>query len=142
YEDILAHLTIPSLRYYGFVDEPGAASGWLFMEEASGPDYSNLLPEHRARAGRWLASLHAAAAGAAAGGRLPDGGPGRYLERVRPLREPARSHPDNPGLVLHDVASLQGLLARLADLAGRWHLTDLVCHGVPATARHGDSTRR
>src|SRR5207302_250626 len=78
YEDILARLTLPSLRYYGFVDEPDAASGWLFMEEARGPDYCNPLPEHRARAGRWLGLLHAGAAGAAAGGRLPDGGPGRY----------------------------------------------------------------
>src|SRR3989442_6053084 len=87
YEDILAGLTVPSLRYYGFVYEPDSASGWVFMEEASGPDYLNLLPEHRARAGRWLGSLHAAAAGAAAGERLPDGGPGRYLERLRKFAE-------------------------------------------------------
>ena len=142
YEDILAHLTIPSLRYYGFVDEPGAASGWLFMEEASGPDYSNLLPEHRARAGRWLASLHAAAAGAAAGGRLPDGGPGRYLERVRTLRETVRSHLDNPVLVPEDVAFLEGLLARLDDLAAHWHVVEDVCHGVPPTLVHGDFNGR
>src|SRR5256886_7050263 len=72
YEDILAGLPVASLRYYGFVDEPDAAFGWLFMEEAGGADYSNLLPEHRARAGRWLGLLHAAAAGVGARGRLPE----------------------------------------------------------------------
>ena len=142
YEDILASLTVPSLRYYGFVDEPDSASGWLFMEEASGPEYSNLLPEHRARAGRWLGSLHAAAAGAAAGERLPDGGPGRYRERLRKLRETFRQHLDNPVLLPEDVAFLEGLLARLDDLAARWHLVEVVCRGVPATLVHGDFNGR
>jgi len=142
YEDILAGLTVPSLRYYGFVDEPDSASGWLFMEEASGPEYSNLLPEHRARAGRWLGSLHAAAAGAAAGERLPDGGPGRYLERVRTLRDTFRRHVNNPVLLPEDVAFLEGLLARLDDLGARWHLLEDVCHGVPPTLVHGDFNGR
>jgi len=142
YEDILAGLTIPSLRYYGFVDAPDSASAWLFMEEASGPDYSNLLPEHRARAGRWLGSLHAAAAGATAAGRLPDGGPGRYLERVRTLRETFRRHLDNPVLLPEDVAFLERRLARLDDLAARWHLVEDVCHGMPPTLVHGDFNGR
>jgi len=142
YEDVLADLTVPSLRYYGFVEEPDAASSWLFIEEASGPDYSNLLPEHRARAGRWLGLLHAAAADAAAGERLPDGGPGRYHERLRKLRETFRQHLDNPVLLPEDVAFLEGLLARLDDLAGRWHLVEGVCRGVPATLVHGDFNGR
>jgi len=142
YEDILAGLTVPSLRYYGFVDEPDTASAWLFMEEAGGPDYSNLLPEHRARAGRWLALLHGAAAGAAAGVRLPDGGPGRYLERARTLRETFRRHLDNPVLVPEDVAFLDGLLVRLDDLVARWQLVEDVCHAVPATLVHGDFNGR
>src|SRR5256885_9099262 len=75
YEDILAGLPVASLRYYGFVDEPDAAFGWLFMEEAAGAGYSHLLSRHRAPAGRWVGLLHAAAAGVCAPGRLPDGGP-------------------------------------------------------------------
>ena len=142
YEDVLAGLEIPSLRYYGFVDEPDTASGWLFMEEASGPEYSNLLPEHRARAGRWLGLLHAAAAGPAAGAHLPDGGPARYLERVRTLCETLRRHLDNPVLLPEDVAFLEGLLARLDDLAARWPLVENVCRGVPPTLVHGDFNGR
>jgi len=142
YENMLAHLTVPSLRYYGFVDEPDAASSWLFMEEAGGPDYSNLLPEHRALAGRWLAVLHAAAAGVAAGSQLPDGGPGRYRERVRKLGETFRRHRDNPVLSPEDVAFVEGLVARLDDLAARWHLVDEVCHGMPPTLVHGDFNGR
>ncbi|PYP60474.1 MAG: hypothetical protein DMD44_02220 [Gemmatimonadetes bacterium] len=142
YEDILARLTIPSLRYYGFVDAPDAASSWLFMEEASGPDYSNLLPDHRARAGRWLGLLHGAAAGAAAGGRLPDGGPARYLERMHTLRETFRRHLDNPVLSPEDVAFLEELLARLEDLAARWQLLEDLCHAAPRTLVHGDFNGR
>src|SRR5207247_8783789 len=103
YEDILAGLTIPSLRYYGFLDEPDSAFGWLFMEEAGGADYSNLLPEHRARGGRGLGLLHAAAAGVGARGRLPDGGPARHLQRLRAVRETMRRHVDNPVLLTEDV---------------------------------------
>src|SRR5213082_1160843 len=52
YEGILPRLTVRSLRYDGFVPE-AAESCWLFMEEATGSAYSNLLAEHRARSGRW-----------------------------------------------------------------------------------------
>jgi len=142
YEDVLARLSVPSLRYYGFVDAPDTASGWLFMEEASGPDYSNLLPEHRDRAGRWLGLLHATAADAAARGRLPDGGPGRYRERVQKLRDAFRRHLDNPVLSAEDVAFIDQLRARLDDLAARWQLVEDVCHGVPATLVHGDFNGR
>src|SRR5437763_1536743 len=113
YEDILAGLPVASLRYYGFVDEPDAAFGWLFMEEAGGADYSNLLPEHRARAGRWLGLPHAAAAGVGARGRLPDGGPARHLQRLRAVRETMRRHVDNPVLLPEDVGFIEGLTARL-----------------------------
>src|SRR5207249_2934702 len=121
YEDILAGLPVASLRYYGFVDEPDAAFGWLFMEEAGGADYSNLLPEHRARAGRWLGLLHAAAAGVGARGRLPDGGPARHLQRLRAVRETMRRHVDNPVLLPEDVGFIEGLTARLDDLAAHWN---------------------
>ena len=142
YEDILAGLPVPSLRYYGFVDEPDAAFGWLFMEEAGGADYSNLLPEHRARAGRWLGLLHAAAAGVGARGRLPDGGPARHLQRLRAVRETMRRHVDNPVLLPEDVGFIEGLTARLDDLAAHWNRLEEICHGVQPTLVHGDFNGR
>src|SRR5213596_2218382 len=142
YEDILAGLPVASLRYYGFVDEPDAAFGWLFMEEAGGADYSNLLPEHRARAGRWLGLLHAAAAGVGARGRLPDGGPARHLQRLRAVRETMRRHVDNPVLLPEDVGFIEGLTARLDDLAAHWNRLEEICHGVQPTLVHGDFNGR
>src|SRR5216117_976096 len=142
YEDILAGLPVASLRYYGFVDEPDAAFGWLFMEEAGGADNSNLLPEHRARAGRWLGLLHAAAAGVGARGRLPDGGPARHLQRLRAVRETMRRHVDNPVLLPEDVGFIEGLTARLDDLAAHWNRLEEICHGVQPTLVHGDFNGR
>jgi ATP-binding cassette, subfamily B, bacterial len=143
YEDMLPRLALPSLRYHGFLEEPEGDSCWLFMEEATGADYSNLLPEHRARAGHWLGLLHASAAGAPpAAGRLPDAGPGRYLQRLRALGETMRQHLDNPVLSPDDVTFVEGLVARLDDLAANWNRVQEICEGVPPTLVHGDFNGR
>src|SRR5207247_8141496 len=65
HEEILSRLSLSSLRHYGHVDEPESEYGWLFMEEATGVDYSNLLGEHRVQVARWLGLLHREAADAA-----------------------------------------------------------------------------
>src|SRR5262249_42248860 len=54
YEEVLPHLPVPRLRYYGFVAEAESRYGWLFLEDAGGEEYSALLEGHRALAGRWL----------------------------------------------------------------------------------------
>jgi aminoglycoside phosphotransferase (APT) family kinase protein len=82
------------------------------MEEATGGEYSNLIPEHRARGARWLAQVHSAASAGAAQ-RLPDRGPDHYRRLVDPLRETMRRHLDNPVLTADDVTFLEGLLADL-----------------------------
>src|SRR5438094_1019393 len=82
YEDILPHLPIPSLHYYGFVEEEGPFC-WLFLEDAGGEKYSPSIREHCVLAGRWLGRMHTSAARIAAAARLPDRGPSHYLEPLR-----------------------------------------------------------
>src|SRR5881396_3253109 len=138
YEEIFPRLTVPSLRYYGSLEDPDAEYCWLFLEEATGVHYSNLLAEHCTQAAQWLGLLHTSAADVAAGGRLPDGGPGRYLVLLRAARELTQQHLDNPVLDPDDIAFLDAMLARLTELDGRWNRLEEICDGVPQTLVHGD----
>src|SRR2546425_216431 len=138
YEEILPRVTVPSLHYYGFLAEPDNEHCWLFLEEAAGVGYSNLLAEHRSQAAQWLGLLHTSAADVAAGGRLPDGGPGRYLALLRVARELTQQYLDNPVLSTDDVLFIEGIQARLDDLAAHWNRVEEICDGVPQTLVHGD----
>src|SRR5437667_217339 len=138
YEEILPHAAVSSLHHYGFIEEPDSEYSWLFMEEATGADYSNLLPEHRALAARWLGLLHSSAAGAAATARLPDGSPGRYLDLLRATRELIHQPLDNPVLSPDDVVFIEEIRARLDDLAAHWSRVDAICSRMPQTLVHGD----
>src|SRR5438093_1490151 len=133
YEEILPRVTVPSLRYYGFLADSDAEHCWLFLEEATGVHYSNLLAEHCTQAAQWLGLLHTSAAEAAAKAGLPDGGPGRYRECLRSAREGIPQHLDNPVLDPDDVALLDGILARLTDLDTHWNRLEELCDGVPQT---------
>jgi phosphotransferase family enzyme len=138
YEELLPRLAAPSLHHYGFVEEPDSEYCWLFMEEATGAEYSRLLAPHRAEAARWLGLLHASAADAVTRGMLPDAGPGRYLDLLHAIRELFRQHLDNPVLSPEDVAYLHEMQARLDDLAAHWGRLEEICGGLPQTLVHGD----
>jgi len=138
YEEIFPRLTVPSLRYYGSLEDADAEYCWLFLEDATGAKYSKLLAAERAQVARWLALLHTSAAEAAAKAGLPDGGPGRYREFLRSAREGILQHLDNPVLDPDDIAFLDAMLARLTELDGRWNRLEEICDGVPPTLVHGD----
>jgi Phosphotransferase enzyme family len=138
YEEILPHLPAPSLRYYGFVEEPGAGLCWLFLEEAGGGPYSPLLGEHRALAGRWLGLLHTAAECVSPAPRLPDRGPGHYLEHLRSARATILGHLAQGGLPAGDVRVLQSIASRCDALESRWGRVERLCDGVPRALVHGD----
>ena len=138
YEKILPGLSVPSLRYYGFLEDSDVDRCWLFLEEATGAEYSRLLAADRAHAARWLGLLHTMAAEAAAKAQLPDGGPGRYREFLRSAREGIQQHLGNPVLNPDDVAVLEEVLARLTELDAHWNRVEEPCVGVPQTLVHGD----
>jgi ATP-binding cassette subfamily B protein len=139
YEEILPDLNVPSLRYYGFVEDTDAGFGWTFMEEAAGAKYSRLLAADRDEAARWLGSLHAAASGARAkAGVLSDAGPSRYRELLHVAREAIPRHFGNPMLTAEEVDFLENVVVGLAELEARWRDIEEVCADAPATLVHGD----
>jgi len=139
YEEILPRSGVPSLRQYGYLEEPEGLYCWLFMEEAAGISYSNLIPEHRAHAARWLGLLHSGhATDTAAGRALPDAGPARYLGVLQSIREAMQRHLDNPILSEGDLGFLQAMQSRFDDLAAHWSRLEDICDAAPRTLVHGD----
>jgi hypothetical protein len=138
YEGILPGLPVPAVRYLGAVEEPDGTGGWLFLEDAGEGRYSPVLPAHRDLAGRWLALLHTSAARLAGKARLPDRGPGYYLEHLRSARATILANLDNPALTAEDVALLAAVVRRCEAVASRWGKVERLCKGVPRTFIHGD----
>jgi Phosphotransferase enzyme family len=142
YADVLSQLPVPSLRYYGCVEEPEGRYGWLFLEEAVGDRYSPALEEHRRFAGRWLGLLHTSAAHRAGDVPLPDRGPGHFWQCLVRVRGTLAGQLGNPALRADDVVVLKALVAGCEALAARWGQVEQLCAKMPRTLVHGDFIRR
>ena len=138
YEDILPQLPVPPLRYYGFVEEPDGEFCWLFVECASGEQYSPLIQEHRLLAARWLALVHSTASTVAASAHLPDRGPAHYLYHLRSARDTILRNLGNRALGTGDVLFLRAIISRCDYLEPRWRQVERFCEGTPRTLVHGD----
>lgn len=138
YERYLPRLHLATASYYGCVDRPDDGLTWLFLGELRGDEYSDLLPQHRELAARWLGALHTGAMTLGAELELPDAGPRRYLEHLRGARNFIRAHVDNPVLGPDDQAFLETLLVRFDELEEHWDRLVEVCAGFPPTLVHGD----
>jgi aminoglycoside phosphotransferase (APT) family kinase protein len=137
YEDILPHLPLTALRYYGCTQQGGEFC-WLFLEDAGEQRYSPHRREHCALAGCWLGRLHTSAARLTAATRLPDRGPGHYLEHLRSARHTIRRHVGNPALNGDDVTVLRAIVAQCDFLESRWSQVETCCAGIPSALVHGD----
>jgi hypothetical protein len=142
YEEVLPHLPVRGLRFYGFVEEPDAPFAWLFLEEADGDPYSRLVEEHRVLAGRWLGLLHAGAARLPAGARLPDRSPGHYLASLQSSRAILEQHLAHTGPGPDDLAVLKAIVSQYGTLERRWSRVEELCAAVPRTLVHGDFGRK
>lgn len=139
YEEVLPHLPIPALHYYGFIEEDDKFC-WLFLEDVGREQFSPLIEEHRALAARWLGLMHTSAAHVAAAACLPDGGPGRYMEHLRSARHTILRNLTNPGLSADDVAVLETIVSHCDVLESRWSQVEQCCEAMPPTLVHGDFT--
>jgi hypothetical protein len=137
YEQVLERVAADKLRYYGAVTE-GPDGSWIFVERASGVRWDESVPEHCARAGRWIASLHVAAAAVISTVPLPDVGPRTQLQRLREIRPIVANSLENVAWSSPHRMVLDGLLAALDGLEAGWDRIEEICVGAPVTLVHGD----
>lgn len=138
YEQVLPALSISIVSYYGFIEEPDESYCWLFLESADGEEYSPLDNEHRTLAARWLGLLHTSASRIATAARLPERGPGYYLEQLRQGGETIRRNLTNPALTSETRATLENVVWQLEVVASRWGQVEELCERAPRTLVHGD----
>lgn len=138
YEEVLPQLPIPSLRYYGFVENSHDNSCWLFLEDAGETWYSSASTAHRAAAARWLGLMHTTASRVALAAQLPDGGAGNYLDHLVSGYNEIQHNLSNPALNVDDLEVLETCLVRLRLVESHWSQVERLCDGLPRTLVHGD----
>jgi ABC-type multidrug transport system ATPase subunit len=138
YEQLLPHLPMPSLGYYGTVPEGDGQHCWLFLADAGTERYSPIDPEHRRLAARWLAMVHLHATEFAREADLPDRGPRHYLVHLLNARDEITRHLRRRNVTNGDGLILADLLSRLELLESGWDEVTAFCDTLPRTLVHGD----
>ncbi len=142
YEDIFPALEVAALHFYGILRDNGERASreacWLFLEDASGENYSYALYEHRALAGRWLGAMHCFAAQSRISTPLPNRGPGYYLEILHAVRAVIQRSFVNPSMNAENLRVLDTVLAQYDTLESRWSHIGELCDCLPLTLVHGD----
>jgi Phosphotransferase enzyme family len=138
YQEILSHLPVSGLIFYGCVDEPETDSGWIFLEDAGGDHFAYRIEEHRKLAARWLGEMHVSAAHIPAVSRLPDRGPQHYLDHLRFARQIIQRNLGNSALTPHDLQVLGAILSQADFLESRWNWVEELYRRFPLTLVHCD----
>ena len=138
YQEILSHLPISGLTFYGCVDEPETDSAWLFLEDAGGGRFAYCVEEHRKIAARWLGEMHVSAARIPAVSRLPDRGPQHYLDHLRFARQMIQRDLGNAALTSDDLEVIEAILSQADFLESRWNRVEELYHRFPRTLVHCD----
>jgi phosphotransferase family enzyme len=137
YQECLPSQPVTTPLCYGFVEE-NQDYCWLFLEDASGQKYSPQNPDHRIFAARWLGTVHTSEISAAIARRLPDRGPGHYLQLLRSSRTMAMRHRNNRELPPDDLHTLRTVASQLDFLESRWTEMERFCSTIPRSLVHGD----
>jgi hypothetical protein len=138
YDEILPSLPIPSLNYYGMIEEADGEFCWLFLEDAGDESYSAHVAEHRALSAQWLGLMHTFAALGAAPACLPDKGPEHYLKRLQSVRDGILHHLVNHTFQADDSAPLETIASHCDVLESIWDEVGALCERLPRTLIHGD----
>jgi aminoglycoside phosphotransferase (APT) family kinase protein len=138
YEEILPNLKIPSLKYYGMVEEANEEFCWIFLEDAGDEIYSPHVAEQRTLAAQWLAKMHTSATHVADPDSLPDKGPDDYLYRLKSARDAILSHTVNHTLTIENLALFEAVVSQCKVLIEQWDQVEKLFEGMPQTLVHGD----
>src|SRR5688572_3584693 len=138
YEELLTRVPMPTLRSYGWVQDPKADYAWQFLEDPGGLRCSPLSEEHRALAGRWLGTIHGVAARIGLEVCLPRREPSHYLHLLRDSQSRVRELLVHPGLTEQDLEVLRRVVSLCDIIESRWDCLEDMCRDVRRTVVHGD----
>jgi hypothetical protein len=142
YQNVLPHVPISSLRFYGRIDEPTTQCSWIFLEDAGDQAFTYSDGKHRILATRWLGRMHISGAGLSAVSRLRERGPGFYLQHLQRTRALIQNILVRPSAERYDLETLESILLRGLFLESRWDRVEELCHRFPRTLVHGDFAKR
>jgi hypothetical protein len=139
YSEVLPHLSLPTLRFYGSVEDSDPVFRWLFLEDAGDERFRSSDREHRELAARWLAALHSSARwNTTAKACLPKRGLNYYREIISQASEVIRRSLANASLGGDDLATLYRLMAHCEVVVSGWSDVEELWREMPATVVHGD----
>lgn len=138
YEQVLPHLPVPAIQYYGCVEETDGQFSWLFLEDVGDERYSPFVDEHPALAARWLGAMHIAAESLVERTSLPDRGPDHYFGYLQSARQAIPQVRAITSLKSTDRTILQHILSMCEFLEANWGQIDDFCNRMPWTFVHGD----
>jgi aminoglycoside phosphotransferase (APT) family kinase protein len=142
YEEVLPRLPVPSLRCYGFLEDPDPSYSWLFIEDAAGEAYSPQVAEHRALAGRSLAELHLQKLPASLTARLPFRGSDYYLQLLRSSRRTLLNHMDNAEVPGDELLLMKVIVKGFDCMEAHWTELEKSFEGQQHTLVHGDFVKK
>jgi hypothetical protein len=138
YEEVLPHLPLVTLDYYGFVEEEDGRFCWLFLGDVGDQRYSPFVEEHRVLAGQWLGAMHTAAEGINGQVALRDRGPAFYLDHLQTARETIPEIRTISSLEAGDRVLLKEIVSMCEFLEGSWSQVETFCDRMPRTFIHDD----
>jgi hypothetical protein len=138
YEDILPHLPVSTVDYFGYVEETDREYCWLFLEDAGGEVYLPQDREHRTAAAQWLGLMHTSAARVASGSCLPDRCPAHYMDHLECAQDTILQSLHNPTLADGDLTVLNSIVSLLNIVKSRWKEVERFCSRIPRTLVHCD----
>jgi thiamine kinase-like enzyme len=142
YQDILPRAKVSVLRFFGKVHDADEDCTWLFMEDATGEEYSPQSEQHRIVCASWLAALHLATSQLEPSEALSDQGPKYYLELLQTVRETIRRHLKNPLLEADFLGVLERLVSLFDFAESHWNQVEEVCDPMPRVLVHGDLAKK
>ena len=137
YEEVLSRVPYPTGRYIGTLIDTHAGVGWLFTEDAGDTIPTLAGASERALAGRWMGTLHRAAAPLVAEVSLPARGGEDHRSNVKSAIQATRAGLAYDAAPAEMVASLTSLASSLARLEMRWADALEELDRIPTTLVHG-----
>ncbi len=138
YEQVLPCIPVPSLDYYGSIDEQQGKFSWIFLQDAGKDVYVQHDAQHRSAAATWLGTVHVFARHIEAAQALPDRGLAYYQNNLRTARALIRDYLDHTRDEADETAALQSILAHADRLEFHWDRLERLCDALPMTLVHGD----